>query len=389
MKTGNRAVKFVLLFGLVSLFADMTYEAARSIAGPYLAILGAGASVVGIVAGLGELAGYGLRIVSGSISDRTRQYWLITIVGYAVNLLAVPALALAGNWPVAAILMMAERLGKAIRTPARDAMLSHAARSMGRGWGFGIHEAMDQIGAIAGPMIVAAVLAWKGSYQYGFAVLAVPALSALSVLIIARIYYPKPQNLELESTVQSSEKSFPITFWLYLAAAAFVAFGFFDYPLVAFHIKTKAVVEDKWIPLIYSAAMGADALSALVFGRLYDKKGLPVLMLIIGISAWGAPLVFLFGVNALIAGMVLWGIGMGAQESIIRAVLADILPSGRRATGYGIFNAAFGFAWFLGSAFMGFLYSRSILTLIIFSPVAQLASLPLFYLLHQKSAIHN
>jgi len=377
------ALRFVILLGVVSLFADMTYEAARSITGPYLAILGASATVVGVVAGLGELIGYGLRIVSGLISDRTHRYWAITIAGYAVNLLAVPALALAGSWEIAAVLIMTERFGKAIRTPARDAMLSHATHGLGRGWAFGIHEAMDQIGAMIGPIIVAAVLAWKGSYEYGFAVLAVPALLALAVLAVARISYPQPHDLE--PSFRAPEASdLRSTFWFYLMAVAFIALGFADYPLVAFHMKTEGIVADKWIPLIYAGAMGVDALSALAFGRLYDKKGVPVLLVMIAASAWSAPLVFLTGPVFLILGMALWGIGMGAQESIIRAVVADMVPRDRRATGYGVFNAGFGLAWFAGSALMGFLYDRSLIALAAFSVVSQLASLPLLYSVQKR-----
>lgn len=377
------ALRFVLLLGVVSLFADMTYEAARSITGPYLAILGASATVVGLVAGIGELIGYGLRIVSGVISDRTHRYWAITIAGYAVNLLAVPAMALAGSWEIAAVLIMAERFGKAIRTPARDAMLSHAAHGLGRGWAFGIHEAMDQIGAMIGPIIVTAVLAWKGSYEYGFAVLAVPALLALAVLAVARISYPHPHALE-PSFHLGNGIGLRSTFWLYLAAVACIALGFADYPLAAFHMKTRGIVADKWIPLIYAGAMGVDALSALIFGRLYDKKGFPILLAMIAASAWSAPLVFLTGPVLLIVGMALWGIGMGAQESVIRAVVADIVPRDRRATGYGIFNAGFGLAWFLGSALMGLLYDRSLISLVTFSVVTQLLALPLIFLVHNR-----
>ncbi|WP_448383523.1 MFS transporter [Desulfosoma sp.] len=377
------AWRFVILLGVVSLFADMTYEAARSITGPFLAVLGASATVVGIVAGLGELIGYGLRIVSGVISDRTHRYWAITIVGYAVNLLAVPALALAGKWEIAAVLIMAERFGKAIRTPARDAMLSHAAHGLGRGWAFGIHEAMDQIGALIGPMIVAGVLAWKGSYESGFAVLAVPAFLALAVLAIARISYPQPHDLE-PSFRGLEAGGLRSTFWFYLMAVACIALGFADYPLAAFHMKTKGIMADKWIPLIYAGAMGVDALSALAFGRLYDKKGVSVLLVVIAASAWSAPLVFLSGPGLLILGITLWGIGMGAQESIIRAVVADIVPRDRRATGYGVFNAGFGLAWFAGSALMGFLYDRSVTALVAFSVVSQLASLPVLYSVHQR-----
>jgi len=384
-KKGSRqiALRFVLLLGVVSLFADMTYEAARSIAGPYLAILGASATVVGIVAGFGELIGFGLRIVSGVISDRTHRYWAVTIAGYAVNVLAVPALALAGNWESAAVLIMAERFGKAIRTPARDAMLSHATHGLGRGWAFGVHEAMDQIGAMVGPIIVAVVLAWKGSYQYGFAVLAVPALLALAVLAVARISYPQPHDLA-PSFHASEAIGLRSTFWLYLVAVACIALGFADYPLAAFHMKTAGIVADKWIPLIYAGAMGVDGLSALVFGRLYDRKGFPVLLTMIAASAWCAPLVFLSGPVLLIMGMALWGVGMGAQESIIRAVVADIVPKDRRATGYGIFNAGFGLAWFAGSALMGLLYDRSLVALATFSVAAQLASLPLLYSVHKR-----
>lgn len=377
------ALRFVLLLGVVSLFADMTYEAARSITGPYLAILGASATVVGLVAGLGELIGYGLRIVSGVMSDRTHRYWAITIAGYAVNLLAVPAMALAGSWEIAAVLIMAERFGKAIRTPARDAMLSHAAHGLGRGWAFGIHEAMDQIGAMIGPIIVAAVLAWKGSYEYGFAVLAVPALLALAVLAVARINYPQPHDLEPSFRAREAS-GLRSTFWFYLIAVACIALGFADYPLAAFHMKTEGIVADKWIPLIYAGAMGVDALSALAFGRLYDKKGFPVLLVMIAASAWSAPLVFLTGLMLLILGMALWGVGMGAQESIIRAVVADIVPRDRRATGYGVFNAGFGLAWFVGSALMGLLYDRSLIALAAFSVVAQLASLPLLYFVQKR-----
>lgn len=376
-------LRFVLLLGLVSLFADMTYEAARSITGPYLAILGASATAVGVVAGLGELIGYGLRVVSGIVSDKLRRYWLMTIAGYSVNLLAVPALALAGNWEMAALLIMIERFGKAIRTPARDAMLSHAAHGMGRGWAFGIHEAMDQIGAMIGPVIVAGVLAWKDSYQYGFAVLIIPALLALTVLAIARVAYPNPGRLEPSFPRQANDRLGPI-FWLYLTAIACIAFGFADFPLAAFHMKTTAVVADKWIPLIYAGAMGVDAISALILGRLYDKIGLKVLMGVVLLSAWSAPLIFLSGSGLLIAGMVLWGIGMGAQESIVRAVVAGIVSPDRRATGFGIFNAGFGFAWFAGSAMMGILYDLSLTAMVGITVFAQLLSLPFLLTVHRR-----
>jgi MFS family permease len=384
----NQALRFVLLLGAVSLFGDMTYEAARSIIGPYLALLGASAAVVGVVAGLGEFIGYGFRVVSGLVSDRTHRYWTITIAGYVISLAAVPALALTGNWPAAAVLMMAERFGKAVRNPARDAMLSHAAHEMGKGWAFGIHEAMDQVGAIIGPAIVAGVLAWKGSYAWGFGVLLIPALIALAVLIAARVIYPNPRSLEPSFDVSRAEGLRPV-FWLYLASIAFIALGFADFPLAAFHMKTTGVLADEWIPLLYAGAMGVDALSALVLGRLYDTKGISVLFFAVSATALSAPLVFLSGAGLLVAGMVLWGVGMGAQESIIRAVVSDITPADRRATAYGLFNAGFGFAWFAGSSLMGVLYGKTVTGMVVFSVLAQLASLPLLFLVRRRLAAES
>lgn len=372
--------------GVVSLFADMTYEGARSITGPYLAILGASGTAVGFVAGFGELIGYGLRLVSGYVSDRTGKYWTITLLGYTINLLAVPLLALAGRWEIAAILIMAERMGKAIRAPARDAMLSHATHQIGRGWGFGLHEALDQVGALLGPLTVAGVLYFKGGYQMSFGILLIPALLALSVLIVARLTYPRPRDFEAVS-VKLESKGFPKIFWLYLAAVGLIAAGYVDFPLIAYHFKKASVASDSWIPIFYGVAMGVDALAALIFGRLFDQIGIPVLIVAAVISSFFSPLVFLGGFQLALLGMILWGVGMGAQESILRAAIAGMVPSHRRGTAYGIFNTGYGLFWFLGSALMGILYDISIPALIIFSVVIQLGSVPLFLLIRKKPAI--
>jgi MFS family permease len=377
------AFKFVILLGVVSLFADMTYEGARGITGPYLAHLGASGTVVGVVAGFGELIGYALRLVSGYISDRTGRYWAVTLFGYFVNLVAVPLLALAGRWEVAALLMIMERMGKAIRNPSRDAMLSHATHSIGRGWGFGLHEAMDQIGAILGPLVVAGVLYFNGGYRISFAILLVPALMALAVLLVARALYPRPRDLEVAS-VELKTRGFSPIFWLYLAGVSLVAVGYVDFPLISFHFEKLSVVPKVWIPVFYAVAMGMDALSALFFGRLFDRIGLSILIVASLLSSFFAPLVFLGGFNLALVGMTLWGIGMGAQESIMRAAIAEMVPMNRRSTAYGIFNAGFGLFWFLGSALMGVLYDVSIPFLIIFSVVMQLASIPFFVLIRRR-----
>lgn len=373
------AMKFVVLLGLVSLFADMTYEGARSITGPYLAVLGASATVVGIVSGFGELLGYALRYVSGRLADRTGRYWFVTIVGYCVNLLAVPLLALAGNWQLAAFLMVMERIGKAIRTPARDAMLSYAGKAMGRGWAFGLHEALDQTGATVGPLIVAAVLYFGEGYQTGFAVLLVPALLAVAILALARTQYPHPRDLE-PSAPELSPGGFQRAYWTYLAGAACVAAGYADFPLVAYHFEKSATVPPQWIAVFYAIAMGVDGLAALLFGRWFDREGIAVLIWATAASAFFAPFVFLGGFYLGLVGAVLWGIGMGAQESIMRAAVAEMTPVERRGTAYGVFNMVFGVAWFAGSAAIGILYDFSVAAVIIFSVCLQMAAIPLFWL---------
>jgi MFS family permease len=357
----------------VSLFADMTYEGGRSIAGPFLAHLGASATVVGVVAGLGELLGYGLRLVSGRLTDRSGQYWAITLVGYTINLLAVPALALAGRWEVAALLLMLERTGKAIRSPAKSAMLSHATHATGRGWGFGLHEAMDQTGALLGPLLVAAMLHWTGAYPAGFAVLLVPAILSLISLLTARRLYPRPRDLE-PATVELASAGIPRRFWLYLGGTGLIAAGYADFPLIAFHFTRADIVPAPWTPLLYALAMGVSALAALATGRLFDRAGLAVVAGAAIIAAGFAPLVFLGGRTAAILGMALWGLGMGAQDSIVRAAVAEMVPRDRRGSAFGFFDTGYGICWFLGSALMGVLYDRSVGALVGFSIAAQVVA---------------
>lgn len=374
----RRAVRFIVLLGIVSLFADMTYEGARSISGPYLAVLGASGTVVGLVAGAGELLGYALRLASGYLSDRTGRYWAMTIVGYAINLLAVPLLALADRWDLAAVLILAERMGRGIRTPARDAMLSYASSRTGLGWGFGLHEALDQTGAIVGPLIVSGVLFLKGSYAAGFAALLIPAVCAIAVLLRARFLYPQPRDLDLPSATLVTA-GVPRLFWIYLAAVACIGAGYVDFSLIAFHFEKAQVVAATFIPVLYAIAMGADAIAALLLGRLFDRIGVSTMILATVMSAATAPLAFLGGPVAAAVAMLLWGIGMGAQESVMRAAIAGLAPSGRRATAYGIFNAVYGGAWFGGSVLLGVLYDHSVPALVVASVILQAAALPILW----------
>ena len=374
----RRALNFVILLGVVSLFADMTYEGARSAVGPFLGMLGASAFWIGVVSGAGELVGYALRLWSGRLADRTRRYWAVTFAGYALNLLAVPLLALAGSWPVAAALVILERTGKALRTPARDAMLSYATKSTGRGWGFGLHEALDQIGATVGPLVLTVVIAQDADYRRGFLALVVPAVAALATLTVAWRLYPHPQDLEIEDARITTSSNFPKAYWVYLCASALVAAGYADYPLLAYHFGQASTVNLSWIPALYALAMGVDAIAAVVFGRWFDRFGLGVLVVATVLSAGFAPLGFGSRTGFAILGTILWGIGMGAQESIMRAAVADMTSPTRRATAYGVFNLVYGVAWFAGSAFMGWIYAHSIGALMAFSVIAQLLAIPCF-----------
>src|SRR6202035_3793236 len=257
------ALRFVLLVGAMSFCADFVYEGARSVLGPYLAILGASGTAVGVVTGFGELAGYALRLVSGRLADRTRRFWPITIVGYVVQMAAVPALALAGSWPAAAALLILERIGKATRNPPRDVMLSHAGKEMGGyGWAFGLHEALDQCGAFVGPLVVALVLAKRGDYHLAFTILAVPAAATLALLAVARLLYPRPEEMESRSSESAgeAEKKLPRAFWIYLGGASLVGAGFADFPLIAFHFHRAATVTGSAVPVFYAVAMGTSGL---------------------------------------------------------------------------------------------------------------------------------
>lgn len=365
---------FIVLLGLVSLFSDMTYEGARSITGPFLAFLGASATTVGFTAGLGEFVGYALRLISGWILDRTKKYWIILFIGYAINLFAVPALALVEGWEWAVMLILLERIGKAIRTPARDTMLSYATFKVGRGLGFGIHEAMDQIGAVMGPLIVALVFYLKGSYKEAFGVLLIPALITIFVLVVAKKLYPAPEKLEIK-TVTLEKTAFSKVFWLYLIGISLWGAGYVDFALISYHLKKTLIIPEEWIPIFYATAMGMDALSALILGYLFDKKGLRVIFVAIFLSMGFVPLVFLGNFYACFLGMVLWGIGLGAQESIARATVSVLVPKEKRGSGYGIFNTSFGLAWFVGSFILGILYDISLPILILFSISTQLLAI--------------
>jgi predicted MFS family arabinose efflux permease len=379
------ALKFVLMVGVMSFFADFTYEGSRSVIGSYLGTLGAGALAISVISGLGEFLGYGLRLFSGRGADRTGRYWPITISGYVVQMAAVPLLALAGNWEVAALLIIAERVGKATRNPPRDAMLSHAAKEMGYGWGFGVHEALDQFGAMFGPLLVALILTMsQHDYKLAFAALAVPAVITLSLVLVARRFFPRPQDLSA-GPAEVTASGYPRVFWVYLAGASLVAAGFADFPLIAFHFQQARTVSAPIVPVFYAVAMAVSGTGSLIFGRLYDKAGIGVLIPLSIVAAAYAPLVFLGGVWSAVAGVAVWGLGMGVQESIIPAAVAPMVAPDRRASAYGLFTGVYGTAWVAGSVVIGLLFDVSLGAVTAFAVAAQIAAIPFLVAVRRRA----
>jgi MFS family permease len=379
------AYRFIILMGVVSLFGDITYEGARSVTGPFLSTLGANAAMVGMIAGLGEFLGYALRLLSGHWADRTGRYWTFAFIGYGL-ILAIPFLALAGTWQVAAIFFTTERLGKAIRAPSRDAILSYATKAVGRGWGFAIHEAFDQIGAVIGALVLSAALFAHGGYRIGFAVLVIPACAVLVVLFLARRRVPKPEELERAHAVQTPvHGKLPTAFWLYTLFAFVSVAGFANFALLAYHCAVRSVVPQVQIPLLYGLAMGVDAIVALIIGKAYDRIGLASLLalplLTIPIPLLGFSEQYIF----VVVGVALWGAVMGIQETIMRAAIADLTPRARRGLAYGIFNTAYGCAWFVGGLTIGVLYEHGIPFAAIFATAMEVASLPVLFILWKQT----
>lgn len=390
----SQAMVFLILFGIVSLFSDMTHEGASSIRGAYLALLGASAGAIGFISGLGELIGYSMRYLFGRITDRTRSYWPMVILGYVLDIIAVPALALVGEhgWIAACLLLVVQRMGKAIKKPAKDTIMSFAASQEGAGRSFGLQELLDQIGAFLGPVLLWLVMLGRTdaspirTYSLCFAVLAIPGGITLLLLLYTRSRFPNPEQFEPEP-----KEYIPFrmkkSFILYIAGISLFAFGFIDYSLIVMHISRTAaslsgavgLITEETLPLLYAGAMLIDAVSALFFGFLYDRIGVRSLIFSTLLSSGFAVFVFsMHSVPALLVGIALWGVGMGAQESILKAAVSSMVPKSSRATGYGIFECSFGFFWFLGSWMMGALYDFSIPAMVAVSVAAQLLSIPLY-----------
>lgn len=373
----------VVGFGVVSLAADMVYEGARSVYGPLLALLGASAVVVGAVTGAGEAAALLLRLVSGRLADRSGRYWGLTVAGYALTAGCVPLLALtpllgAAGLAVASTLILAERAGKAIRSPAKSTLLADAAGQVGMGRGLGVHKALDQIGAFAGPLLVAALAAAAatniGGLQLALAMLAVPGAMAMVLLVLTRRHMPSAASTEPASagayparqpvmTGGATRRRLPSRFWRLAAGTALCTAGLVTFGLISFHLVERAMVPVAGVPLLYAAAMAAGAAAALATGWAYDRIGARVLLTLPAMVAAVPALAFGGSLAVVVLGILLWGAAVGVQDSTVKALVADLVPRESRATAYGVFAAVQGAGALLGGVAAGALYEQSILAL--------------------------
>jgi MFS family permease len=372
------AFAFVMAMGIVNLFGDVTYEGGASINGPFLGTLGASAAAISIFAGAGEFLGYSLRLVSGWAADKTGKYWPLTFVGYLINLFAVPAMALAGNWKIAGMLILAERTGRAIRKPTVEAMLSYSTGKLGRGWVYALNTALDETGATVGPLLMALVLYRKETYRTGYTLLLISSALAVLALVGARVVFPVPSRLEEGGAKTARATGFTPAFWLTLIAAACFGAGLMSFEFISFHLSSRGIATAQWIPLLLAISTAFGVVASLALGRLYDRIGLRVVLGAVFVAALFSPLVFLGGFATALVGLLLWGVGYAIQDTLLKAVVAGMLPEGKRNTAFGLFYAGYGVGWLIGSVTTGLLYAHSIPAVIGFSVGVQLASIPIF-----------
>lgn len=383
------AWRVVLNFGIVSLVVDLASDGAQSLTGPLLGQLGASALIVGVVTGLGEAFALTFRLISGPWSDRTGRYWTFTIAGYALTAVCVPLLAVTpfvggAGLLLASTLILVERTGKAIRSPAKTVLLANAAGAVGRGRGFAVHKSLDQAGSLLGPLVVSAVIAVTTVIWPAFAVLAIPGAVAIGILVWMRARVPDlsvyessrdrapvsapPQPGAPEDPADGGDPAdpadppapfkLPRAFYLFAATVGVSTVGLVSFGVISFHLVDAQILTLAAVPLIFAVAMGSAALGALASGYAYDKLGTGVLFALPLMIAFVPGLSLSAQLGAVVGGAVLWGAASGIQESTVKALVADLVPSGRRGTAYGIFAAFEGAAALAGGSLAGALYDR-------------------------------
>ena len=401
---GWSAWRVVWWFGFVSLAADMVYEGARSVYGPLLASLGASAVVVGLVTGAGEAMALVLRLVFGPLADRTGRYWGLTIAGYGLTAVCVPLLAVApfvggAGLALAAVLILLERAGKAVRSPSKSALLAHVASAVGRGRGFGVHKALDQLGAFAGPLLVAGVIAATGVIWPSMAVLAIPGAVAMLLLVVIRARVPDPAVYNAVSEPQPADRpvgqldpgrsgargwfadsvgsGLPREFFGYALAAGLTTGGLVTFGIIGYHLSVTGLVAVAAVPLVYAGAMGVEALAALGVGLAYDRRGGAVLYAVPVLVALVPALALSGSLWVALVGVAVWGLAYGVQDSTVKALVAEVVETPRRATAYGVFAGVQGAFAVVGGLVAGWLYERSLGALVVVVAVSQAVALAL------------
>lgn len=374
----RRVLTVFIMLGLVSLFADMTYEGARSISGAYIKVLEGTGLVAGAIM-IGEFLGYIMRFLSGVAADRLRSskvLWAFTISGYLINLLTVPSLAFAGRWELALALLFMERIGKGLRTPSRDVILSEVMEGLGRGKGFGLHEVMDQLGAFTGPLIVTlAITGSGGSYSQAFLALSIPAIASMVSLSIAATMYPKVRSISVERPVMGW--GFGREFKLFSIALSLMTAGYLPWSIVSYHLKVTQTVGDPEIALLYALAMAVDAIIAFPIGYLYDRMGIRSLI-VTPIAAALIPLALLNGTRIYVySAAVLWGVVMGVYETSMRAAIPDLVHESKRALAYGVYGLIYGASWMLGGLIIGAIHELNPLYLTVYIAILEIPSITL------------
>lgn len=370
----------VLTFGYVSLAADMVYEGMRSASGPLLLSLGASALIVGLVTGAGEALALGLRLLTGPLADRSGRHWSLTVQGYALTAVSVPLLAItpflgAAGLATASVLILSERIGKAVRSPSKSTLLAQLAEPVGRGRGFGVHKALDQVGAFGGPLIVAGIAAATGHLWAGFAALAVPGIATLVLLGLLRNGAGLSDNRPASDATVPSAATLPPGFWAFSVSCGASTLGLMTFGVMSVHLVATDLVPSAGVPLVYAGAMAVQAVAALGTGFAYDRWGARILYALPALVAVVPTLVFGPSLLPVFAGIAVWAIATAVQDSAVKALVADLVPRTSLATAYGYFAAAQGLGAFAGGGLAGALFQHHLRLLIAVIGALQVLSL--------------
>ena len=384
----RKAYIAVMLLGVVSMLGDIVYESGRGIAPDYLYYLGASALLVGLTSGVGELVGYGMRLISGPLADRSHAYWLFIFLGYGL-ILSIPMMGLTNSLWLVMAFVVTERLGKALRSPSRDAVVSVVSRGIGSGKAFGLHEFIDQIGAIAGPAFLGFLMLLSGN-NFSFSLQSLLPFYVLMMVVLYLTYRRVGGTVEqMRKQGGSEEGSLSKSFWMYAGAVLLNTAGLLPIALILYNgSKILHASGQLWlIPFLYVIVQLVDAPMALVSGYLYDKVGTRFLSIPFGLSV--LPMVFssLVGLPGILLACVSYGLVLGMQESIYRAAVADMVPLGRRGSAYGFFNVMLGVGTFISGAFFGVMLDSSapLMLMFVFVVVAQVVAIILLLMArHEK-----